>query len=166
MRLCAVLLLSACTVGDRYVLAPQTWSAVTRLPRVERWHVAAPARRQVDAQPVNVRASELSEREAVVRSDGQVAVPSRSHSRRIVVGSTLVWIGTPLSIAGLLMTILGHGSHIDVRWAGIPLAASAEPIMIAGTVLWVQGARAHPQELPRGLADIWYLPEPGAVPGR
>jgi hypothetical protein len=166
VRLCVLaLLLSACTVGDRYVLAPETWSAVTALPKPERWHTAAPARRQMGDVIANVRVSELSEREAIVRPDGEVAVPSRSYSRKILIGSTLVWIGTPLSIAGLLMTILGHGHTIDVRWAGIPIAAGAEPIMISGTVLWVQGARAHPQELPRGLADISYLPTPGVAPG-
>jgi len=80
MRLGALaLLLSACTVGDRYVLAPETWSAVTALPKVERWHTAAPARRQIGDVSANVRASELSEREAIVRADGKVAVPSRTY---------------------------------------------------------------------------------------
>ena len=162
MRACAVLLVvlgSGCTVGDRYLVAPQTWSAVTAMPQPERWHVAAPATRAHGGQAVEVRASELSVKEAVVREGGVVAVPSRTHSRRIVVGSTLVWIGTPLSIAGLCMVIFGRNA---VRWAGIPIAAVAEPLMISGTVLWVQGARAHPQELPRGLADMTYLPEPGS----
>ncbi len=80
------------------------------------------------------------------------------HSRRLVLANALVWTGTPVSIAGVLMIILGRNV---VRWTGVALAGAAEPVLDVGTAFWVRGAMAHPQELPRGLADVTYLPAPG-----
>ena len=34
-------------------------------------------------------------------------------------------------------------------------------LLIAGTVVWVKAANGHPQEVPKGVADLTYLPAPG-----
>jgi hypothetical protein len=162
MRLCVVASLAcmtACTVGDRYLIAPQTLAQLGTMSPEQKAKTVLPAVRQKGGDAAFVKADAFSLREAVTRPDGQVAIPTRTHSRRIVLGSTLVWIGTPLSIAGLCMVIWGHDA---VRWSGIALAGAAEPIMIAGTVVWVKAANGHPQEVPKGVADLAYLPSPGA----
>ncbi len=149
---------AGCTVGDRYLVAGDHFTAVQIMTPTERERHAVVAHRAKNGQEAYVRANSFSLGEAVPRSDGRVAVPTRLPSRRIKVGNALVWVGTPLSIAGLLMVILGHDA---VRWSGIALAAVAEPVMIAGTVLWVQGSNAHPQEVARGISELTYLPELG-----
>lgn len=149
--------LCACSVGDRYVVQPDTLAALRALSLAQREHTAAPVRRVRDGDAADVRASAFALAESSPRSDGSIEVPTRMPSHRLVVANALVWTGTPPSIAGLLMIIFGRGA---VRWSGIALAAAAEPVMISGTVLWVKEANAHPQELPRGLADVTYLPDP------
>jgi hypothetical protein len=158
VRVFTCLLLAGCTVGDRYLIPSDSLAAVQALTPEVRAHTAIAALRQKGGYEVDVRADAFSLREAVSRADGQVAIPTRLPSRRIVLGSTLVWIGTPLSIAGLGMVIWGRDA---VRWSGVAMSIAAEPIMIAGTVLWVTGANAHPQEVPKGRADLRYLPAPG-----
>ena len=149
--------LCACSVGDRYVVQPEMLESIRALSPAEREHTAAPAHRAHQGEAAEVRASAFVLAEAAPRADGTVVIPTRLPSRRLVLANALVWAGTPPSIAGLLMIILGRGA---VRWSGIALAAAAEPVMISGTVLWVKAANAHPQELPRGLADVTYLPDP------
>lgn len=149
---------AGCTVGDRYLISSDSFTAVRIMRPDERVRHAVPARRIAGDRAVYVRAHAFSLEEGVERPDDQVTIPTRLPSRRVQAGNALVWIGTPLSIAGLCMVIWGRDA---VRYSGIALAAAAEPMMIAGTVLWIQGARAHPQEVPRGVAELSYLPEPG-----
>jgi hypothetical protein len=155
---CALLsLVAGCTVGDRYLISTEHFTAVKIMTSAERQRHVVPAHRDKNGQPAWVRAHSFSLTEAEAHGE-EVSLPTRLPSRRIVVGSTLVWIGTPLSIAGLCMVIWGRDA---LRWSGVALSAVGEPVMIAGTVLWIQGARAHPQEVPPGIADLNYLPEPG-----
>jgi len=155
---------TACSVGDRYVIASDTLAAIQTLTPEARKKTVAPAIRQKGGWNVDVRTDAFSLHEAATRSDGQVAIPTRMFSKKIQLGNVLVWIGTPLSIAGLCMVIFGHDA---VRWSGIALAGAAEPVMIAGTVLWVKGSNAHPQEVGRGVPELNYLPTPGSpVSGR
>lgn len=149
--------LCGCSVGDRYIVAPETLASIRALSTAQREHTAAPAQRAKNGLGAEVRVSTFALAEARPRPDGQTEVPTRMPSRRLKLANALVWAGTPASIAGLLMVIIGRGA---VRWSGLALAAAAEPVMITGTVLWVKGANAHPQELPRGLADVTYLPDP------
>lgn len=149
--------LCACSVGDRYVVAPETLASIHALSIQQRENTAAPAQRAKDRRAADVRASTFALAEAQPDAEGQVVMQTRMPSRRLTLANVLVWTGTPPSIAGLLMVIVGRGA---VRWSGLALAAAAEPVMIAGTVLWVKAANAHPQELPRGLADVTYLPDP------
>ena len=149
--------LCACSVGDRYVIAPETLASMQSLPVARQGRIIAPAQRAKDGRPANVRVSAFVLSAASPRYDGQIQIPTRMTSHRLKIANALVWTGTPPSIAGLLMIILGRGA---VRWSGVALAAAAEPVMITGTVLWVKAANAHPQELPRGLGDFTYLPDP------
>ncbi len=152
---------TACTVGDRYLVPAETWARIQAIPLDLRPHTVAPVQRVKKAMPANVMTSAFSPGEAQAQPDGAYIVPTRMHSRKLVLGSTLVWIGTPLSLAGLAMVIWGSGA---VRYSGIALSTAAEPIMIAGTVLWVQAANSHPQEVDH-LADLQYLPVAGAAAG-
>ena len=149
--------LCACSVGERYVVAPETLASIQALSMEQREHTAAPAQRAKDRRFATVRASTFALAEAKPDIDGQVLMQTRMPSHRLKLANALVWAGTPPSIAGLLMIIIGRGA---VRWSGLALAAAAEPVMITGTVLWVKAANAHPQELPRGLSDVTYLPDP------
>lgn len=149
---------TACSVGDRYLIAPETLAAIQALTPEARKQTVAPAIRQKGGWNVTVRTDAFSVPEATTRPDGQIAIPTRMRSKKIQLGNVLVWIGTPLSIAGLCMVIFGHDA---VRWSGIALAGAAEPVMIAGTVVWVQGSNAHPQEVGKGVPELNYLPTPG-----
>jgi hypothetical protein len=160
-RALVAVLLPACTVGDRYLVPADTWARIQALSPAQRTHTAATVRRVKGDLRADVLTSAFSDREAVQRPDGAYVVPTRLPSRRLVLGSTLVWIGTPISIAGLAMVIWGSDA---VRWSGIALSGAAEPVMIAGTVLWVQAAGSHPQEVFR-RTDLQYLPFPGAPAG-
>jgi hypothetical protein len=71
-------------------------------------------------------------------------IVSRTHSDTVTQGSALTWVGTPISVAGTLMIILGSGA---IKGAGYAMAVSAEPLMITGTVLWIIGLMKHPQEV-------------------
>jgi hypothetical protein len=157
-----VLMSSGCSVGDRYLVAPATLAAIEATPAEQRAGTAAPAVRQKGGWNVAVRSDTFSLREAAPRPGGQVAIPTRMHSRRLVLANALVWTGTPISIAGLCMIIFGRDA---VRWSGIALSAAAEPVMIAGTVIWVRTSLTHPQEVEKGRADMSYLPDPLAAPG-
>jgi hypothetical protein len=154
------LLLSACSVRESYVVAPETMQEIASRTPDEREHLAVAARRTKDGRPADVRASTLVLETAQARSDG-VVVLSKLRTKRLVQANILVWTATPFSIAGTLMIILGHGA---VRWSGIAMAGAAEPVLDVGTAFWVRGALAHPEELPRGLADVTYLPQPGRLP--
>jgi TetR/AcrR family transcriptional repressor of nem operon len=66
--------------------------------------------------------------------------------------------------SGKAMAILSTMIGAVLLSRAVALAGAAEPIMIAGTVVWVSGAKAHPQEVPAGRGDLSYLPEPGTRP--
>lgn len=157
MRLaCTVVIaLSACSVKEKYLVAPESIAAIAALPPSSREHVTVPARRAKDGHEADVRASSLALTEVQPQPDGSLAVISRQRTKRLVMANAFVWAATPLSIAGTLMIILGHGA---VRWSGVAMAGVAEPFLDVGTAFWVRGAMAHPQELPRGLPDVTYLP--------
>jgi len=158
MRLALVaFLLSACAVKEKYLVAPESLAAIASLPPSSREHVTVPARRAKDGHLADVRASSLSPTEVQPQADGSLAVISRQRTKRLVMANAFVWAATPISIAGTLMIILGRGA---VRWSGVAMAGVAEPFLDVGTAFWVRGAMAHPQELPRGLPDITYLPDP------
>src|SRR5689334_21621318 len=98
-----VALAAGCSVGDRYLVAQATLSAVEATPVEQRPSIAVPAVRIKGGWNVAVRADAFSLGEAATRPDVQVAIPTRMHSRRLVLANALVWTGTPISIAGLCM---------------------------------------------------------------
>ena len=158
MRIAVLLLLSACSVRESYVVATETMQQIASRTPEEREHLAVPAQRAKDGRSADVRASTFVAESAKSRGDGTVVVLSKLRTKRLVLANALVWTATPFSIAGTLMIILGRGA---ARWSGIAIAGAAEPALDVGTAFWVRGALAHPQELPRGLADVTYLPTPG-----
>jgi hypothetical protein len=63
--------------------------------------------------------------------------PSPAARRLVTAGTALTVVGSAMSVTG---TVLYFTTDGDARWTGAGLAAAAEPLMIAGTVLWVVGA--------------------------
>ena len=62
--------LFACSVGDRYLIAPETLTSIHGLPADARAHTAAPARRLKTGQAAFVRASAFSLGEALAHVCG------------------------------------------------------------------------------------------------
>jgi hypothetical protein len=152
LKLALPLLLAGCLTGDHYYVAQTALDAADRLSPDERAHTALPARERKTGKTAFVRSSTIDERGAV--ENGEVAIRARAPSRMILAGSILTWVGSAISIGGTLMWLLT--SKGPVYDAGIGLTASAEPIMIAGTVLWIVGGLRHPETVAPGRDDVRY----------
>jgi hypothetical protein len=100
--------------------------------------------RQKDGTRACVRGDTVVRESAKPQPDGKVRVISKTHSDTTTMGSALTWLGTPISVAGTLLIILGSGT---TKGLGYAMALSAEPVMITGTVLWCLGLVKHPQEV-------------------
>jgi hypothetical protein len=135
LALCA----SGCWVKHAYLLDPPELARASTLPIGD----TVAATREKDGQAVRVRVETLKP-ETARPAGARVRVVSAAHSRMVLAGSLLTWIGSAISIAGTVMALATHDG--DVHTAGLVLAPSAEPLMITGTVLWVVGAIRHPQE--------------------
>lgn len=128
---------AGCTVNHAYLVEPAALSASTEL---------IPARRVKGGDAVAVRAACLDRATAQPQADGTTRVVSRAKSRMLDAGIALTLVGSALSIAGAVVFFSGLESR-DARYTtGLVLAPSAEPLMIAGTVLWILALRRHPQE--------------------
>ena len=155
-----IILLCGCTITDRYVLDADTARRAQTLPPASDEPI--PATRQ--GKPVLVRSSTLDFRDARVTERGErserkrgnaepvarpsqnsVEVKARARSPMMTAGSTLVWIGTAISVAGTVL-FFAYGDF-DKHWAGAGLALSAEAVMWTGTALWIVAAGKHPQEV-------------------
>jgi hypothetical protein len=132
--LVAALLLAGCTVGHAYTVDRAALaSGIDPIPAV----------RIQDGAAVRVHAADIDR--SSLRVDGErPTVKTRRYSPMVTAGSVLTWIGSAISIAGTTMFLATNTG--DVHLAGLILAPSAEPLMIAGTVLWIVGLIRHPEE--------------------
>lgn len=137
MRWIALLLAAGCSVSHPYLVDAND------LAQLREGQVLC-GTRQKDGQRACVRADTVRKETAQPQPSGKVRVISKTHSDTATMGSALTWLGTPISVAGTLMIILGSGA---VKGAGYAMALSAEPVMITGTVLWCLGLLKHPQEV-------------------
>lgn len=128
---------AGCTVNHAYVIEPAALSSTAEL---------VPARRVKGGAPVELRASAIDRATAQPQPDGTTRVVARAKSRLLDAGIALTLVGSAISIAGSVVFFTGLESR-DVRYTtGLVLAPSAEPLMIAGTVLWILALRRYPQE--------------------
>ena len=143
LMLVLILAMAGCYVPHAYYVKPED----VALARGSDPPYSVPAVRVKDAAAVRVRTSTLQLE--TVRPDGdRLWVRSRAYSKTLADANGLTWFGTVASIAGGLMIVLGYAAGYDgLKLPGIFLAPMSEPFMITGTVLWVRGAKTHPQEV-------------------
>jgi hypothetical protein len=136
----ALIVLCSCTVPNAYLVAPE--DAAPKFAPVN-------AVRFKDNRAVVIRGETIDPLGAIPQPDGRVRVVSRAKSRKLTAGVLMTFIGSAISIAGTIVFFVGNARNDStLMQAGYIAAPSAEPIMITGTVLWVLGARSHPQEIP------------------
>jgi hypothetical protein len=105
-----------------------------------------PGARVKDGRAVNVRASTVDRASAADAGNGQVRVKAKALNKKLILGSVLTWVGTAISLTGTAFLVATWNNHNDLYTAGWVLAPSAEPIMIAGTVLWILALKHPPME--------------------
>jgi hypothetical protein len=128
--------LSGCMVRHDYLVRDEQLSSGAPV---------IPAQRVKGGDAVELDAQTLTTRTPL--GDGTTRVTSAKRSRMVDAGIWLTWIGSGISIVGSGLFFAGLGSR-DARYdVGLVMAPSAEPLMIAGTVLWVLGLKRHPQEV-------------------
>ncbi len=134
LLLLALLLLSACLVSERYRITEQDLhgSGLT-LPATRIKHQA-----QVQIHRETMVLNSYDPRTSEIRAGRK--------SSRLLAGHLLTWIGTAISLTGNALFIAYYGQNNAQYYAGIGLTASAEPLMITGTILWILALRLHPAE--------------------
>ena len=138
MRFLLAMLLSGCMVPHKYFVDEKDLGL---LP--------IPAVRIKDGAHVRLRTDTIDLTSTVRPASGPLTVVARAKSRMVTAGSLMTFIGSAISIAGTIVFFVGYSRNdATLMKAGYISAPSAEPIMITGTVLWVLGARSHPQEIP------------------
>ena len=105
-----------------------------------------PGARVKDGLAVGVRAWTVDRASATDVGGGRVKVTARAFNRKLVAGSVLTWIGSAISITGTAFLVASWNSGGPLYAAGWALAPTAEPIMIAGTVLWILALKRPPME--------------------
>ncbi len=130
------LVAAACTVERSYLIDPATGAQLVQ-PGAPA--ASIPAVRERDHVAVRLDPSAISA--SVVRGARVVA---RGRSRLVAAGIPLTFVGTAVSLVGtaLFFAVPSGGVHT----LGLALTPSAEPLMIAGTVLWIVGLNRPPFE--------------------
>lgn len=165
--LAAALTLNGCWVSERYLITPEQLDQARQVPASEATTTALPVHRYAGpagrgqaGKAVFLRA------EALVLAQPEPGGPpavvrSRRYSPVVTAGAVLTGVGTVISVAGTILYFAGSG---DLHTVGGVVALSAEPMMLAGTLMWIFGILRPPQEVSAGRANVHYLqlPEPPA----
>jgi len=139
---------TACSVRNDYTVH----AGDVRTARAEaRPGATVPALRFDGAKPVQLRLDAVPPGVEAGPSE-TVRVQTRTYSPMVTAGSALTWVGTVISLAGTIAYFSTSDAQHDVHLAAAIVAASAEPIMLAGTGLWIGGSLAHPSEAGGGPA--------------
>ena len=78
-----------------------------------------------------------------------VRVQARAYNPLVTAGSALTWVGTTISLVGTGIFFARLNQPTDALFfTGAGLAVSAEPLMWAGTILWLVGGGRRPMETP------------------
>lgn len=172
-------LLSGCWVTERYIAAPEQLALAAQIPAGETV-TALPVHRYKKSpghevgKAVYLRADDLAQSwpepenalpavaAATIPTAGSppVVVRSRRYSPVVTAGAVLTGVGSIISVAGTIVYFTSTG---DTNLAGGIVALSAEPMMLAGTLMWIFGILRPPQEVSAGRAGVRYL-EAAPVP--
>ena len=167
------LLLSGCFVTERYIATPEQVTQAAQVPPGEAHSTALPVYRYRKTaghevgKAVFVRADALAGSQpepGLLLATGTsptavspLVLRSRRYSPVVTAGATLTGVGTVISVVG---TIIYFTSTGDTNLAGGIVALSAEPMMLAGTLMWIFGILRPPQEVGAGRAAVRYLESP------
>jgi hypothetical protein len=135
MRLLLVMCLAGCMVSERYIIPVAATGPLIPATRVKR-----PAQVQIYADTID-RSSMKPQADPSL-----VEVRAGRKSPKLLAGHLLTWIGTAISLTGNALFIAYYGQNNAEYYSGIGLTASAEPLMIVGTILWILALREHPAE--------------------
>lgn len=174
------LLLGGCWVTERYIATPSQRVQAAQLSSVYATETALPVHRykktpgrevgkavflraDAMAQAQEETASTLPPGSAAAAEPGgaPVVIRSRRYSPVVTAGATLTGVGSIISVVG---TIIYFTSTGDNNLAGGIVALSAEPMMLAGTLMWIFGILRPPQEVAAGRAGVRYLEAAPALP--
>jgi len=150
MRISLVLLLSACTAGETYLVKPDVAQSLRQMSTEERATLAVPAERGKLETPVTVRGETLQLDRATPLADGRLRMKAKRYSPMVAAGSALTWIGTGIAYVGVGMFAARFQQRDEIFTAGWATRVAIEPVLLIGTALWVLGAKARPQEAVAG----------------
>lgn len=172
----AALFLGGCWVTERYIATPEQVTQAAQVPAGEAAATALPVHRYRKTAGREVGKAVFLRADALARSQPElgptlpasaaaglpassppVLLRSRRYSPVVTAGATLTGVGTVISVVG---TIIYFTSTGDTNLAGGIVALSAEPMMLAGTLMWIFGILRPPQEVGAGRAAVRYLESP------
>jgi hypothetical protein len=134
--------LSGCAAGEKYYVDTDELARARTLPP----EAPVKAKRVKYLVDTQVRAGTL-DLAGIEQVDAyKVKVRASAPSKMVFAGHLLTWTGTALSIAGTLLFVLTP-THSPAWLAGVITAASGEPFMISGTVVWILGLKRRPAEI-------------------
>lgn len=160
------LALGGCWVSERYLVTPEQIDQARQVPAPEAATTALPVQRYAGppgrgqaGKAVLLRTEALAQAQPEPGSPPTV-VRSRRYSPVVTAGAVLTGVGTVLSVGG---TILYFATSGDLHTVGGVVALSAEPMMLAGTLMWIFGILRPPQEVSAGRANVRYLQVPAPL---
>lgn len=144
--LCPIVLSAGCVSEDRYVIQHHDLAQVQQSAQRSELVNAV---RASDRKPVRVRVLALQQETIAPHGDGTFQVRARAKNPIITAGSVLTWTGTAISLIGTAIFAIGKVKDDQALfYLGGISALSAEPLMWAGTGLWIYGAMRPPYEVP------------------
>lgn len=175
------LFLSGCWVTERYIATPAQRVQAAQLSTVYAETTALPVHRYKKTPGHEVGKAVYLRADALTKAQEEPALPlpsgtavggagpggapvvirSRRYSPVVTAGATLTGVGSIISVVG---TIIYFTSTGDNNLAGGIVALSAEPMMLAGTLMWIFGILRPPQEVAAGRAEVRYLEAAPALP--
>lgn len=142
----AVVMEGGCVSQDRYVI---THEELLRIKQEAQPIEVVSAVRASDHKPVNVKVAALQEQTLAPHGDGTFSIRARGNNPTITAGSVLTWTGTAISLIGTVLVAVGKvKENQTLFYVGGISALCAEPLMWAGTGLWIYGAMRPPYEVP------------------
>ncbi len=174
-------LLAGCIVEQSYYVEARDLRAVRLFDADTQRRAAVRAVRTDDGAPVLLRVSALPPGAlgADIPDDARVAVPTRVTNTRLTIGAALAGAGAVFAAGAIISFLQGDrdyrrctdagGWFCDFglgmsQGVGATLSLLAAGHIIAGSVLVVNGAGAHPQEHPGTPPPILPPPPPPPVP--
>lgn len=143
--LCSFFLAQGCVSQDRYVIQHEDLARITAASQPG---ALVSAVRTADRKPVQVKISALQHETIAPYGDGTFQVVAKAKNRIITAGSVLTWTGTAISLIGTAIFAVGNVRDDQALfYLGGISALSAEPLMWAGTGLWIYGAMRPPYEV-------------------